>query len=199
MIYGACGGKFPLVNFIQTGFRNMKSRKAKIILWAGGAVAALLVLAGISGAYYFHRHIPAEIIPDIRAAIAARNEPDPDVRFHKYLEGLYGSLEDPAHREKAFEDFFNPNHIKAMQILVKHSPPNQRQANIQATSRWVSSYRQTMSSQEKNDLGDYFQSGAGRSSLQAATALFMSQDAVYRANTVPVVTELMTTLQAVRK
>ena len=36
-------------------------------------------------------------------------------------------------------------------------------------------------------------------SLQAATALFMAQDAVYRASTVPVITELMTTLHAVHK
>jgi hypothetical protein len=177
----------------------MKKRKAKIILWAGGALAALLVLATLAGLYYFHRHLPAELIPDIRAAIAARHESDPDARLRKYLEGLYGSLEDPANREKAFKDFFNPNHIKAMQLLVKHSPPDQRLANIQAASRWVSSYRQSMSSQEKSDLGDYFQSGAGRGSLQAATSLFMAQDAAYRANTVPVITELMTTLQAVRK
>lgn len=177
----------------------MKKRTAKIILWSGGAAAALLVLAISSGVYYYHRHIPAELIPDIRAAIAARNEPDPDARLRKYLAGLYGSLDDPANRERVFTNFFNPNHIKAMQLLVKHSPPNQRQANIQAMSRYISNYRQTMSPQEKSDLGGYFQSGAGRASLQAATALFMSQDAVYRANTVPVVTELMTTLRAVRQ
>lgn len=177
----------------------MKNRKFKTILWAGGAVAAALVLAGMAGFYYFHRHIPAELIPDIRAAIAARQEPDPDARLHKFLEGVYGSLDDPANRARAFKGFFNANHIKAMQILVKHSPPTQRQANIQAMSRWISSYRQTMSDQERNDLGDYFQSSAGQASLQAATALFMSQDAAYRANTVPVITELMTTLHAVRK
>jgi hypothetical protein len=39
----------------------------------------------------------------------------------------------------------------------------------------------------------------GQTSLQTATALFMAQDAVYRANTVPVITELMTTLHDVHK
>jgi hypothetical protein len=199
MTFGTCGERLLLVIFIQLEFRIVNRRRKKIMVWSIGAMAALLVLATLSGAYYFHRHLPAELIPDIRAAIAARNEPDPDARLRKYLEGLYGSLDDPAHRERAFKDFFNPNHIKAMHILVKHSPPDQRQANIQATSRWVSSYRHSMSPQEKNDLGDYFQSGAGQTSLHAATALFMAQDAVYRANTVPVVTELMTTLHAVSK
>jgi len=162
-------------------------------------VAVLLVLAGMYGVHYYRRHIPAELIPDIRAAIAARGEPDPDARLHKFLEGVYGSLDDPANRERAFKGFFNANHIKAMQILVKHSPPTQRQANIEAMSRWVSSYRQNMTPQEQNDLGNYFKSGAGQNSLQAATALFMAQDAVYRASTVPVIMELMTTLQAVHK
>lgn len=175
----------------------MLKRRKKIILWAGGLAAALLVLTVVSGAYYFHRHIPAELIPDLRAAIAARGEHDPDARLHKYLEGVYGSLDDPANREKVLKGFFSADHIKAMQFLVKHSPPTQRQANIQAMSRWVSNYRQTMSPQEKSDLGAYFQSGDGRTSLQGATALFMAQDAVYRANTVPVITELMTTLHAV--
>lgn len=177
----------------------MKSRKTKIILWAGILVVALIAVVSVAGIYYIRRHIPAEIIPDIRAAIAARNVADPDARLHKYLEGLYGSLDNPANRERAFVAFFDANHIKAMQILVRHSPPNQRSANIQAMARWVSDYRQSLSPQEKSALGNYFASSAGQAALENATAQFMSQDAVYRCDTVPVITELMTTLNEVRK
>ncbi len=177
----------------------MKSRKTKIILWTGISVVVLVALVAVAGIYYVRRHIPAEIVPDIRAAIAARHETDPDARLHKYLEGLYGPLDDPANRQRAFVAFFDANHIKAMQILVRHSPPDQRSANIQAMARWVAGYRQNLSPSEKSALGNYFATGAGQSALQNATAQFMNQDAVYRCSTVPVITELMTTLNAVRK
>jgi hypothetical protein len=179
-------------------FKDIKGNKAKIIVWAGISVAVLSTVAIIAGTHYFHRYIPAEIVPDIRAAIAARG-PDPDARIHQYLEGLYGSLDDPANRERTFEGFFNVNHIQAMQILVSHTPSKYRQADIQAMARWVSDYRQNMSAQEKRALGDYFQSGDGQSVLQSATAQFMTQDAEYRSATVPVITELMTTLNALKK
>jgi len=177
----------------------MKTKNTKFLLWTGFLMIVLITAATIAGIHYLRRHIPAEIIPDIRAAIDARNLTDPDARLNKYLTGLYGSLDDPAHRERAFEDFFNPNHIKAMQIIVKHSPADQRLANIQAMARWIANYRQSMSPQEKSALGDYFQSSAGQTSLQDATAQFMSQDGIYRSATVPVITELMTTLNAVKR
>ena len=134
-----------------------------------------------------------------RAAIGARGEQDADARFHKYLENRYGSLEDPVHREKAFEDFFNRNHIKTLQLIVQHSPPDQRQANIMATARWLAHYRQDMSAQEKADLANYFQSEAGQAALQGATAQFLSQDPEYRSATTPVINQLMTTLTGVKQ
>src|ERR1035438_2320480 len=145
----------------------MKRRKVKTILWTGISALVLVTVATIVGICYFRRHIPAEIIPDIRAAIAARNVPDPDARLKKYLTGLYGSLDDPTNRERVFEDFFNVKHIKAMQIHVNHSPPEQRLANIQAMSNWISDYRQNMSPEEKSTLGDYFQIEARRCTLRA--------------------------------
>jgi hypothetical protein len=92
----------------------MKTKKTKIFFWIGFSMIVLCAVATIAGISYFRRQLPAEIITDIRAAIAARNLADPDARLNKYLTGLYGSLDDPTHRERAFEDFFNPSHFKAM-------------------------------------------------------------------------------------
>lgn len=168
------------------------------MLRAGIAVLLVGIIAIAAGIHYIHTHIPKEIIPDIRAAISARGVTDPDARFRKYMENRYGSMDNPAHRERAFEDFFNRDHIKAMQLIVKHSPPDQRRANIRATANWLANYRQTMTSQEKMDLSAYFQSDQGRAALQMGTAQFMAQDAEYRSSTSPVINQLMTTLSGLK-
>jgi len=171
----------------------------KIFLQIGVTAFVGLVVVIAAGIHYVHTHIPKEIIPDIRAAISARGVADPDARFKKYLESRYGSMDDPANRERAFEDFFDRDHITAMQLIVKHSPPDQRSANIRATANWLANYRQNMSPQEKSDLANYFQSDAGREALQGANAQFMNQDAEYRSATTPVVNQLMTTLSGVKQ
>ena len=177
----------------------MKSRKGKILLQAGITAVVILVAVIAAGVHYAHTHFPREIIPDIRAAISARGIADPDARFNKYLESRYGSMEDPANRERAFEDFFNRDHITAMQLIVKHSPPDQRRANIRATADWLANYRQNMTQQEKTDLANYFQSDEGRAALQGATGQFMNQDAEYRSSTTPVINQLMTILSGVKQ
>lgn len=177
----------------------MASRKTKIAWWSGVVVLTVLVLTVAAAVHYIRRHIPAEILPDIRAAIAARGVVGADNRFNQYLANLYGPLDVATNREHAFEDFFNPNHIKAMRLIVKHSPHDQRLANIQATANWIQNYRQNMSAGEKADLSDYFNSSSGRTSLQAATAQFLQQDPEYRSTVVPVITQLMTTLASVNK
>lgn len=168
------------------------------MLGAGIAVLLLGIITIAAAIHYIHTHIPKEIIPDLRAAISARGITDPDARFRKYMENRYGSMDIPAHRERAFEDFFNRDHIMAMQLIVKHSPPDQRRANIRATANWLANYRQTMTSQEKTDLDAYFQSSQGRAALQAGTAQFMAQDAEYRSATSPVINQLMTTLSGLK-
>jgi hypothetical protein len=177
----------------------MKSRRGKILLRAGMALLLAGIIAIVAGIHYVRTHIPKEILPDIRAAISARGVTDPDARFRKYMENLYGSMDDPAHRERAFEDFFNRDHIVAMQLIVRHSPPDQRRANIRATANWLANYRQTMTSQERIDLSTYFQSGEGRAALQTGTAQFMKQDAKYRSSTSPVINQLMTTLAGLKQ
>jgi len=171
----------------------------KNLLPAGITALVLLIIMIVAGIHYVHTHIPREIIPDLRAAISARDVVDADARFKKYLENRYGSMDDPANRERAFEDFFNRDHITAMQLIVQHSPPGQRSANIRATANWLGNYRQSMSPQEKADLANYFQSDAGREALQGANAQFMNQDPEYRSATTPVVNQLMTILSGVRQ
>src|ERR1700744_1872910 len=107
----------------------MMIRRGKIQPWIWGSILAVLFLL-LGVIHYVHRHIPAEIIPDLRAGIAARDVVGADQRFEKYMEARYGSMEKPTNREHAFEDFFKLSHIKAMRLLVRYSPPGQRQANI---------------------------------------------------------------------
>lgn len=177
----------------------MAGRKTKIALCSGVAALIIFVLTVVAGIHYIRRHIPAEIVPDLRAAIAVRGVAGADNQFHQYLEKLYGPLDVATNREHAFEDFFNPRHIKAMQLIVKHTPRDHQLASIQATANWIQNYRQNMSAQEKADLSSYFDSGSGRTSLQAATAQFLQQDPEYRSAVVPVITQLMATLASVNK
>lgn len=177
----------------------MIGRKTKIVIWSGVVAVMIFVLTVAAGIRYLRRHIPAEILPDLRAAIAVRGVPGADNRLNQYLNKLYGPLNQATNRDHAFEGFFNPHHIKAMQLIVKHSPPNQRLANIKATADWIQNYRLNLTAQEKTDLQDYFDSDSGKATLQAATAVFMAQDAEYRCATVPVISELMTTLASVNK
>jgi len=131
---------------------------------------------------------------DIRAGIAARDIKDPDQRFEKYLEGRYGPQSDHANREKAFLDFFNVEHIRAMQFLVKHSPADKRQANIDASARWVAQFRQSLTPEQRADLGARLEAGGGNSMLAQATAQYNTQDVYYRGQTVSVISELLKTI-----
>lgn len=131
---------------------------------------------------------------DIRAGIAARNISDPDLRFQKFLEGRYGSLAEPANRQKAFLDFFNVDHIRAMQLLVQHSPADKRQANINASAKWLEKYRPALTSAERADLTARLQSPEGRSMLQQATAQYNRQDVQYRGQTAAVISQLLKTI-----
>jgi len=159
-----------------------------------------LVLA-LAGAFLVHRlrqRIPAELMQDIRAGIAARHIQDPDLRFQKFLEGRYGPQSDPANRQKAFLDFFNKDHIRALQLLVRHSPPGMRQANIEATAKWVQQFRESLTAQQRADLNAQLQAAGGRGLLQQATAQYNSQDVQYRGQTAPVISELLKTIASLQ-
>ena len=174
---------------------NMK-RRTKFILWTGAVGLVIALLGVILWIRQFHRYTPAEVALDVRAAIAARNDPKPVERF---LELRYGPLTEPANRQKAFLDFFNVGHIQGLHLLVTRAPESRRQASINAMAQWVANYRRTMSPEEKESLRAQLGTEAGRKTLQQATAQYLSQDVRYRAATAPVIAELMATLAAVQK
>ncbi|HNQ73138.1 MAG TPA: hypothetical protein PKN95_05990 [Verrucomicrobiota bacterium] len=160
-----------------------------------------LVLAGVGAVGYWQlsRHlVPRELVREIQAGVAARDIQDPDQRFAKYLEGRYGPLTDPANRERAFLDFFNLEHIRALQLLVAHSPEAQRDGNIAATARWVAQYRESLTPEARRSLQARLNTPAGREMLRQATAAYNDQDVYYRGRTAPVISELLKTIHALR-
>ncbi len=144
----------------------------------------------------FRTYTPVAVAQDIRAAIQARNDPQPAVRF---LELRYGPLTEPANRQKAFLDFFNVDHMEGLHRIVNHMQGAQRLTNIAATAQWIAEYRRTMSRDEKESLRTHLNTAAGRATLQNATAAYLKRDVEYRSATAPVIAELMATLAAVQK
>jgi hypothetical protein len=172
-----------------------KTRTSRRHLWRW--LAFILLFLVLTGAYAVHRirqRLPAEFMQDVRAGLAARKIKDPDLRFQKYLEVRYGPQADLANREKVFLDFFNLEHIRAMQFLVQHSPVNMRQANIDATARWVEQFRNSLTPDQRADLSARLQAGGGQSLLAQATAQYNSQDVYYRGQTAPVISQLLKTI-----
>jgi hypothetical protein len=146
----------------------------------------------------FHQGLAPGILEDIRAGIAARHVKDPDERLLKYLDQRYGSMAEPANRQAAFLDFFNVEHVKGLQLLVKHLPEDRRQASIDAMARWVATYRESLTSDERAELKARFQTAEGQAMLRRATAQYNSQDVRYRGSTAPVISQLLTTLREVQ-
>jgi hypothetical protein len=171
------------------------TRKPRRHLWRW--LALILMCLVLTGTYAIHRirqRLPAEFMQDIRAGLEARKIKDPDLRFQKYLEVRYGPQSDMANREKVFLDFFNVEHIRAMRFLVQHSPVNMRQANIDATARWVERFRDALTPDQRADLSARLQAGGGQSLLVQATAQYNSQDVYYRFQTAAVISELLKTI-----
>ena len=172
--------------------------KSRRLFWK--IIASTLLVLVVAGAYLVHRirQLPPELMQDIRAGIAARDIRDPDQRFNKFLEGRYGSQQDPLNREKAFLGFFDPDHIKAMQLLVRHSPKKQRQANINAAARWVQQFRDSLTPQERADLAAKILSPEGLNTLRQATGVYNSQDIHYRDQSQAVVSQLLITIASLK-
>lgn len=143
--------------------------------------------------------MPAGVMQDLRAGLAARHLEDPDARLRKYLDGRYGPMTDPANRERMFVDFFNPERIDALHWLVNHGPEQERQANVDAMARWLADYRASLTSAECARLNARFQTPEGRAVLARATARYNAQDVHYRGLTAPVISELLQTLNAAER
>ncbi len=180
--------------------KPVKTRKSNFWRRFWQINAVFLVVLVVAGAYVVHRirHLPPELMQDIRAGIAARDIHDPDKRFEKFLEGRYGPQTDPANREKAFLGFFDQDHIRAMQLLVKHSPANQRQANINASANWVEKYRENLTPGQRAELSARLFSPQGNQMLKQATALYNTQDVYYRDQTTPVISQLLKTISSLQ-
>lgn len=165
---------------------------------AAGIFGLVLVLLASVFVMGVRRRLPHGIMKDIRAGMTARHISDPDARLKQYLEARYGSMDDPANREKMFLDFFDLDHIKALQLLVKHSPEKHREENILAMSRWVEHYRESMTSQERSDLKQKLSGPAAQVMLKQATAQYNAQDVKYRGQTAPVISQLLRTLYTIQ-
>lgn len=176
---------------------KLKSRRA--LLRMLGIAFVFFLVTGAILAYRIHRQLPPGMMKDIQAGIAARHIQDADQRFEKYLDLRFGPQSDPANRQKAFLAFFDRDHIRALQLLVQHSPENMRAANIAATARWVEKYRQSLAPGQRADLSARLQSADGQAMLRTATAQYNSQDVQYRGQTAPVISQLLTTIASVQK
>ena len=174
----------------------MKSKTRKL-LWAVAAIVILIAVGTTLWIRRFHDYTPVEVLQDVRAGLQARDAPQP---VEKYLELRYGPLTDPANRQRAFLDFFNIGHIKGLSFLTSHMESEERRACTAAMAQWVADYRTTMTPDEREALGTYVRSDAGRVNVQRATAQFLLQEDVrFRASTAAVIQELMTTVAAVQK
>jgi len=183
----------PLVN------EQMEAKRKRFFWRAAGITLGVLVVGGTALVYSVSRRLPPEIMKDIRAGIAARAIPDAEQRLNKYLEVRYGALSDPANREKVFVDFFNIEHIKALQLMVQYSPEDHRRSNILAMANWVSSYRESLTAPERAALNARFQTPEGRAMLQRATAQYNSQDVQYRGQTALVISQLLKTINSTQQ
>jgi len=172
------------------------TRRTKLIVRISVVILGVTALGTTLWIRSFKQYTPAEIMQDLRAGVAARNDPKPVERF---LELRYGPLTEATNRQKAFIDFFNVGHIQGMHLMVSRMPESKRQANINAMAQWIEGYRRSLSSEEKQDLSDYLRSDAGHATLQHATAQYLSHDVRYRSATAPVIAELMATLAEVQK
>jgi hypothetical protein len=177
----------------------MEPKRKRSIWRAAGIIIAVLVVGCAVLVYRVSRRLPPEMMKDIRAGIAARAIPDAEERLNKYLELRYGPLDDPANREKVFVDFFNIEHIKALQLMVQYSPEAQRRSNILAMANWVRNYRESLTPAERAALNARFETPEGGARLRQATAQYNSQDVQYRGQTAAVISQLLKTISSTQQ
>ena len=175
-------------------------KRTKIIILAAGIVAIALVGAGSAlWTRTFHHYSPRELLKDVRAGLAARNIQPPKARVEAFLTARYGSLTEPANRQRAFLDLFNVDHTKALDFIAGHSPASQKQADTQAMAEWIAQYRKTMSAEERAALRTRINSQSGQSMLQQSTAHYMAQEESVRNAQKAVMMELTATLTSLWK
>jgi hypothetical protein len=173
---------------------HIKKRTTILILGVGVAVVAAAFTGRALWVRKFHHYPPRELVRDIRAGLAAKDIPEPKARVEAFLTARYGPLTDPANRQRAFLDFFNVDHTRALDMITGRTSTSQKQADTQAMAEWIAHYRKTMSKEERTALRTRINSESGRTMLQQSTAHYLAQDEATRAAQKPVMSELTSTL-----
>lgn len=132
---------------------------------------------------------------DLRAAFKLRHTPHPARQF---LALRYGSLDDPANRQKAFLGFFDLERIEGMHRIVELMPADKRDQNIADMAGWIADFRNGLSTGDRAALGAYLNSPAGVQMIQRATSAYLQRSVEYRSATAPVIVELMSTIDSTK-
>jgi hypothetical protein len=161
-----------------------------MVLSIGGGIVLALVT---SGAWSWKTRAPLlkEVALDLKAGARARGAED---QYKRFLELRYGSMTNPANRQKVFLGYFDTNHLEGMYRLVSFMNAGERKKNIAASAEWLAEYRENMTVPERDALMDWMRSPKGRANIQRASGIYRSREIGYRAATEPVIRELMTTL-----
>ena len=173
----------------------MTTRRRRLIRTIGGGIVVALA---VMGAWIWNTRAPLlkEVALDLRAGAQARGA---EKQYERFLELRYGSMTNPANRQKVFLGFFDTNHLEGMYRLVRFMDAGERKTNIAATAEWLADYRDSMTPAERDALVDWMKSPEGLANIQRASAIYRSRDIKYRAATEPVIRELMTTLAELRQ
>lgn len=181
-----------MIEVQRTKMLHGKRSGIKRLFWAG---AGLLLIMGACLALWtlrFPTYTPLAVAQDVRAASQAGS-------VEEFLELRYGPLTEPTNRQKAFLDFFNPDHLEGLYRIVSLLDGERKDAVVTAMSAWIADYRRGLTSKERETLRAYINSDAGRATIQKAAAAYLREDVAYRAATAPVVAELMATLVALQE
>jgi hypothetical protein len=179
----------------------MTSKGGKILL-GGGLVALLLIIGAVFWMSRLGTYTPVAAYRDVRAAMQVSTEWQAgrtERPVKRFLEIRYGPLTDAGNRQTALLDFFNVDHIEGLYLVLQRLPQGRRQLRIAEMADWIAEYRQTMSADEKHALQAYFGSAEGKAQIRQATRGYLTKDSVFRAETAPVIEELMATLVAIQQ
>lgn len=170
----------------------MKHRK---FLYLSGVFIAVVAALAFWWSHRWGHYLPSDAYRDVVAAMQVGDTKRPVERF---LEIRYGAMDNAQNRQKAFQEFFNVDHIEGLYQIVNRLPPETRQARIEEMARWVAQYRQNLSPSERQSLKAYFESETGRAAVRQARIQYMKKDHRFRADAVPVIQEMMLTLHVVQ-
>src|SRR3972149_7230078 len=121
----------------------MKYRK---LLYLSGILIAAVAALSLWWSHRWGHYSRSDAYRDVAAAIQGGYTESPVERF---LEIRYGAMDDTLNRQKAFQEFFNVDHIEGLYQIVHRLPPEERLARITDMAGWVARYRQNLSPSER--------------------------------------------------